>query len=137
MGRLMREFSLTLAFAVLISAVISLSVTPMICARWIGRPPRPRETRLDRWVEPVLEAVAAAYARSLEAALRFWPAMLAVTALAMGLTVWLFMTAPDGFFPEGDSGLIVGHGNAARHVLRHDRGAATPGRRRPSWPIRP
>ncbi len=107
LGRLLREFSLTLAFAVLISAVISLSVTPMICAHWIKRSPRPRETRLDRWIEPPLEAMTAGYTRSLDWALRHWPAMLAVTGLALVLTVWLFKTAPTGFFPQGDNGLIA------------------------------
>jgi multidrug efflux pump len=107
LGRLLREFSLTLAFAVLISAVISLSVTPMICAHWIKRSPRRRLTLLDRWIEPPLEAIAAGYARSLDVALRHWPAMLALTFTALALTVWLFRTAPTGFFPQGDNGMIA------------------------------
>ena len=65
-GRLLREFSWTLTYSILISAVISLTLTPMICGRLIRRLPRPRETWLDRRIEPFFEGLLRRYARSLD-----------------------------------------------------------------------
>jgi multidrug efflux pump len=64
-GRLFREFSVTLAFAIVISMVVSLSVTPMICAYFVRQPPSPDATWLDRWIEGVLRRIIVFYDRTL------------------------------------------------------------------------
>lgn len=108
MGRLLREFSLTLAFAIAVSAVVSLSVTPAICSRFIRRAPRPGETRLDRLVEPLLAGISAFYAATLRRVLHHRKTMLAVTLLAIAATVGLFIHVPKTLLPQGDTGLIIG-----------------------------
>ncbi|MET0746351.1 MAG: efflux RND transporter permease subunit [Microvirga sp.] len=112
-GRILQEFSLTLAYAVITSAVVSLTVTPMICGRFIRNPPRPRETALDRLIEPVLERVDALYARTLDTAFRYRKLMLLVTFAALGLTIGLYITLPKSLLPRGDTGLIMGFARAS------------------------
>ena len=85
----------------------------MICGRFIRRPPRPRETALDRMIEPVLDGVAAFYARSLDTAFRHRALMLLVTFAAMGLTVYLYIIVPKALLPRGDTGLIMGFARAS------------------------
>jgi multidrug efflux pump len=113
MGRLLREFSWTLTYSILISAAISLTVTPMICGRFIRGLPRPRETWLDRRLEPFFEALLARYERSLVYALHHRYLMVAVTFAALVLSVLLFKTLPSALVPQGDAALIVGTASAA------------------------
>lgn len=107
-GRLLREFSLTLVFAIAISALISLTVTPMICSRFIRKAPEPRETRLDRLLEPVLDGLNRFYTRTLAKVMHMKGLMLGITGLALVAMAALFMQLPKSFMPEGDSDLLIG-----------------------------
>jgi multidrug efflux pump len=107
-GRLFREFSVTLAFAIAISTVVSLSVTPMICAYFVRQPPSRDRTWLDRRVEGLLARLVRFYDRTLSLALVHRPLMLIVFAATIALTVGLYIKTPKGYFPQDDTGLIFG-----------------------------
>ena len=115
-GRLLGEFAWTLTYAILISAVVSLTLTPMICGRFIRRLPRPRETWLDRRIEPFFEGMIRAYERSLTYALRHHWLMLLVTLTTLALTINLYIVMPKGLIPQGDTGLVIGFAQAAPEV---------------------
>ncbi len=121
LGKILQEFGWTLAFAILISAAISLTITPMICGRFMHRLPKRRETWVDRRIEPVLEAMDRAYARSLDWALGHRWLMLAATFIVFALSVMTFIVLPKGLIPSGDSTLVFGFTRAfARRVLREN-----------------
>jgi multidrug efflux pump len=105
-GRLFREFSVTLAFAIAISTVVSLSVTPMICAYFVRQPPSRDGTWLDRRVEGLLARLVSFYDRTLSIALNHRPLMLIVFVATIALTVGLYIKTPKGYFPQDDTGLI-------------------------------
>lgn len=107
-GRLLREFSLTLVFAIGVSAVVSLTVTPMICSRFIRRTPRSRETRLDRLLEPALDRMGALYTATLRRVIDARWLMIGITMLALVSMVALFMHLPKTFLPQGDADLLIG-----------------------------
>ena len=107
-GRLFREFSVTLAFAIIISTVASLSITPMICANFTSAKP-PREPNLfDRVVEGILGRLARFYERTLLIVLRHRPLTMLVMVATIGLTIFLFKVVPKGFFPEDETDLVTG-----------------------------
>ena len=109
-GRMFREFALTLTFAVIVSAVISLTLTPMMCGRLLKAAPPRRGNHRDPWLMRLAEAPVALLARGYEAtlgwALRRQGLMLLVTLATLGLTVWLYIIVPKGFLPVQDTGLI-------------------------------
>jgi len=115
-GRVFREFSVTLAFAIAVSTAVSLTVTPMICAYFVRKPPSPDATWLDRWVERVLRLTLRGYARSLTAVLNHRGLTLLVMAATMAITVILFVRTPKGFFPQDDTGLIYGGTQASTEI---------------------
>ncbi len=115
-GRLLREFSVTLAVAIVVSLVVSLSVTPMICARFLRRPQEDGRTRLDRIVEGVLDRIVRGYARTLTIALRNQAVMLFSLICVVILTVHLYIETPKGFFPEDDTGLIISSTKASPDI---------------------
>jgi multidrug efflux pump len=115
-GRLFREFSVTLAFAIAVSTVVSISVTPMICAHFVREPPSPDATRFDRLVEGLLRWMIAGYDRTLAVVLRHRVLTLIAWALTVALTVFLFTKVPRSDFPEDDTGLIFGSTEAATDV---------------------
>ena len=115
-GRVFREFSVTLAFAIAVSTAVSLTVTPMICAYFVRKPPSPDATWLDRWVERVLRLTVRGYARSLTAVLNHRGLTLLVMAATMAITVILFVRTPKGFFPQDDTGLIYGGTQASTEI---------------------
>jgi hydrophobe/amphiphile efflux-1 (HAE1) family protein len=115
-GRVFREFSVTLAFAIAVSTVVSLSVTPMICAYFVRKPPSPDATWLDRLVERLLRITVRGYARSLAAVLNHRALTLLVMAATMAITVILFVRTPKGFFPLDDTGLIYGGTQASTEI---------------------
>jgi len=115
-GRLFREFAWTLTYAILISAVISLTLTPMICGRLIRRLPHPRETWLDRRIEPFFEALLRRYERSLVFALHHRYLMVAITLTSIAMTVLLFRVLPGALVPQGDTGLVIGVARAAPEI---------------------
>jgi multidrug efflux pump len=115
-GRLFREFSVTLAFAIVVSTVVSLSVTPMICAHFVKQPPSPNATLLDRVVNGILARLLRGYAATLDLALRHRLLMLVVMAATVALTVDLYIKTPKGYFPQDDTGLIWGSTQASPDV---------------------
>ncbi|MFZ1109737.1 MAG: efflux RND transporter permease subunit [Rhodomicrobium sp.] len=115
-GRLFGEFAWTLTYAILISAAISLTLTPMICGRFIRRLPRSRETWFDRRIEPVFERMIRFYDRTLTYALHHRWLMLIVTLTALAITVNLYIVMPKGLVPLGDTGLVMGYARAAPEV---------------------
>ncbi len=105
-GRFFREFSLTLAFAIAVSTVVSLTVTPMICAYFVRVPPSPDATRLDRIMEGTISRLVRFYDRTLMVALEHRYFTLMVFLATIALTVGLFIRTPKGYFPQDDTGLI-------------------------------
>ncbi|MBG9386629.1 efflux RND transporter permease subunit [Caenimonas aquaedulcis] len=108
-GRLFREFAVTLSAAVMISLVISLTTTPMMCA-WLLRPDAKKHEpgRISRAFERGFKGVQRAYEHSLDWALSAQWLVLLILALVIGLNVYLFMMVPKGFFPQQDTGQING-----------------------------
>src|SRR5438552_3505255 len=107
-GRLFREFAVTLAVAILISGVVSLTLTPMMCARFLHKENDSQENSLYRITGRWFDAVIARYGRALEWVLDRQVATLLVAAAALGLTVVLYLVVPKGFFPVQDTGVIQG-----------------------------
>ncbi|MBK5960154.1 acriflavine resistance protein B [Rhodoplanes elegans] len=114
-GRFLREFSMTLAAAIVVSTVVSLSVTPMICAHFVKRAPG-HSGRFDRIVDGVLGALVRAYAKSLDVVLRHRFMAVLSLLLTIGLTVYLYVVTPKGFIPQDDTNLIFGGVVAATDV---------------------
>src|SRR6185312_2316024 len=109
LGRLFHEFAVTLTLAIAVSAVVSLTLTPMICGRWMTpAPPVASHGRLWRGIDRVLSGVQRFYARTLGWALDHRVFMLLVTVLTVVLTVRLYGTVPKGFMPLQDTGILVG-----------------------------
>ena len=115
-GRLFREFSITLAFAIVVSTVVALTVTPMICAHHIREGLSDRITWFDRLVEGVLRPTVNGYSHSLRAVLRFPILTLLVFVATIAATVALYVKVPKGYFPSDDSGLIIGGTRASPDV---------------------
>jgi len=108
-GRLFREFSITLGVTIAISAVVSLTLTPMMCRLLLRNPtPEARPGRLSRVTEHAFDAVIAAYGRALRVVLRHRRITLAVAVGALAATVLLYMEIPKGFFPVQDTGELLG-----------------------------
>ncbi|MCD6732849.1 MAG: MdtB/MuxB family multidrug efflux RND transporter permease subunit [Burkholderiaceae bacterium] len=115
-GRLFREFAITLAVAILISAVVSLTLTPMMCARLLRHVPPEREGRLQRASGAAFERLIAVYGRLLNKVLDHQPATLVVAVLTLALTVALYVFVPKGFFPVQDTGVIQGISEAGQSI---------------------
>ncbi|SNS95231.1 multidrug efflux pump [Noviherbaspirillum humi] len=116
-GRLFREFAITLSVAVLISMVISLTTTPMMCA-WLLKPEAAHRPpgRIGRWSERLFGGVLRAYGHSLDWAIAHRWLMMLVMFFVIGLNVYLFIAAPKGFFPRQDSGQINAGVRADRSI---------------------
>ena len=115
-GRLFREFAITISVAVVMSGIVSLTVTPMLCGWLIRHDPEPRHGRLYQWSERQFEAVTAGYGRMLDVVLRWQKLTLAVMIATIGLTGWLFVTVPKGFFPQVDTSFVLGIAKAAPDI---------------------
>ncbi|HTO46935.1 MAG TPA: efflux RND transporter permease subunit, partial [Burkholderiales bacterium] len=107
-GRFFREFALTLSVAILISLVVSLTLTPMMCARLLAPALPGGHGRLYRASERVFQGVLRAYERSLGWALRHGLLMIALLVAAVSLNVYLYIAIPKGFFPQQDTGRLIG-----------------------------
>jgi multidrug efflux pump len=107
-GRLFREFAITLAVAILISAIVSLTLTPMMCARMLSHESLRKQNRFSRASERFFERVIAAYGRMLAKVLNHpWLTLgVALSTLALSIMLWVFI--PKGFFPIQDNGIIQG-----------------------------
>ncbi|HXC88575.1 MAG TPA: efflux RND transporter permease subunit [Stellaceae bacterium] len=107
-GRLFREFAMTLSVAILISLVVSLTTTPMMCAYLLADGRRHEHGRLYRAGERAFDAVLGVYDRSLRRALR-WPGLVMLSlAATIALAGFLFTVVPKGFFPQQDTGRMIG-----------------------------
>ncbi|MBV9226806.1 MAG: multidrug efflux RND transporter permease subunit [Acidobacteriaceae bacterium] len=115
-GRLFREFAVTLAVTIVISAAVSLTLTPMLCAKLLRHKKPGSEGRFYRASEQVFERTIAFYGRTLEWVLRHQPATLLVALATLILTVYLYMIVPKGFFPVQDTGVIQGVSEADQSI---------------------
>ena len=106
-GRMFREFALTLTIAVVISAIVSLTLTPMMCSRLLRHQGEGRESRIARFFNGTIELVVRGYHASLEWVLRHERATLFVTAATLAITIGLYVIVPKGFLPLQDTGLIT------------------------------
>ncbi len=107
-GRLFREFAVTLSVTILISAVVSLTLTPMMCARLLRHRPENEQGWFYRQSEKVFQGIIAFYGRTLQVVLRHQPATLMVALATLGATFFLFEVISKGFFPVQDTGVILG-----------------------------
>jgi multidrug efflux pump len=115
-GRLFREFAITLAVAILISAVVSLTLTPMMCAKLLRHKPPEEQGRLFRASERWFGAVIARYGVMLDWVLERQTATLLVAVGTLVLTVLLYLVVPKGFFPSQDTGVIQGISEAPQTI---------------------
>jgi multidrug efflux pump len=116
-GRLFREFAITLAVAILISLVVSLTLTPMMCARLLKREPKEEEQgRFYRASGVWIDWLIGAYGRKLQWVLKHQPLTLLVAIATLGITVLLYLAVPKGFFPVQDTGVIQGISEAPQSV---------------------
>ena len=115
-GRLFREFAVTLAVTILVSAVVSLTLTPMMCSKLLKHRPEATQGRLYRASEHAFEAIIALYGKILRFVLRWQTATLLVALATLVLTGYQFYTIPKGFFPIQDTGVIQGVSEAAQTV---------------------
>jgi hydrophobe/amphiphile efflux-1 (HAE1) family protein len=116
MGRLLREFSFTLTFTIIISTIVSLTVTPMLCAWLPSRRSAKASSRLDKLIDGALSRLVAAYTKSLRPVVDHPWVTLVVIVITIGWTVHLYGSIPKGNLPQDDIGLINGTTEAAGDV---------------------
>ena len=107
-GRLFREFAVTLSAAILVSLVVSLTTTPMMCARLLKHEPNRKQGRFFNATERMFDAMLRGYKRSLTWALRFGPLMILILVGTIALNIHLYKIIPKGFFPQQDTGRLIG-----------------------------
>src|SRR5271167_2311153 len=115
-GRLFREFAVTLSVTILMSAVVSLTLTPMMCAKLLKHKPEREQTWFYRKSEKIFEDTIAFYGRTLEWVLEHEWATLMVAIATLVLTIVLYIIVPKGFFPVQDTGVIQGVSEAPQNV---------------------
>jgi multidrug efflux pump len=108
LGRLFKEFTITLSVAILISLLISLTTTPMMCARLLGRERDRRGSRLTRAFESGYNSLLGSYSRTLQWSLKHGRVMMILLLATVALNVYLYVSIPKGFFPQQDTGQIAG-----------------------------
>jgi multidrug efflux pump len=115
-GRLFREFAVTLAVTILVSAVVSLTLTPMMCARLLKHTPEEKQGRFYQASERAFDRIIAFYGRTLQTVLRYQTLTLLIAAATLVLTIILYLVVPKGFFPIQDTGVIQGISEASQSV---------------------
>jgi multidrug efflux pump len=115
-GRLFREFAITLAVTILVSAFVSLTLTPMMCSRILQDKSVAKQTRFYHWSENIFNSVIAWYGRTLQVVLRYRFITLLVTIGTLVGTLILYVVIPKGFFPVQDTGVILGISEAPQTV---------------------
>ncbi len=115
-GRLFREFAITLAVTIIVSAVVSLTLTPMLCARLLRHKPEAQQGRFYKASERMFQRIIAFYGTTLEWVLEHRNLTLAVAAATLGLTIFLYLVIPKGFFPVQDTGEIQGVSEADQSI---------------------
>ncbi|WP_370876795.1 efflux RND transporter permease subunit [Ancylobacter amanitiformis] len=114
-GRLFREFALTVTAAIAVSALVSLTLTPMLCSRFL-KPPAHTHGWLYRVIEAGFDGILAFYVATLRIAMRYRFVTLMVFFASVAITGWLFVVVPKGFFPTQDIGILTGLSEAAQDV---------------------
>ncbi len=115
-GRLFREFAITLGVTILISAVVSLTLTPMMCARLLRHTPEEEQGRLYRQSQRAYDSIIAFYGKTLRWVLGRQVAILLVAAATLVFTIFLYVIVPKGFFPVQDTGIILGISDAPQSI---------------------
>ena len=115
-GRLFRQFAVTLAVTIVLSAFVSLTLTPMMAARLLKYKPPQQQSRFYRWSEHVFERIIAFYGRTLRFVLGYQTITLLVALSTLILTVLLYITIPKGFFPTQDTGILQGISQAPASI---------------------
>ncbi len=115
-GRLFREFAVTLSVTIVVSAVVSLTLTPMMCAKLLRHKPPAEHGRLYRASEAAFDAIIAFYGRTLRFVLQHQFITLLIALGTLALTIHLFIIIPKGFFPVQDTGVILGVSEAEQSV---------------------
>ena len=115
-GRLFREFAITLSVTILVSAVVSLTLTPMMCSRLLKHDPEAQKGRFYQISERGFESVIAFYGRTLKWVLKHQVATLVVAVATLVLTIILYVIVPKGFFPVQDTGIIQGISEATESI---------------------
>ena len=119
-GRLFREFAVVLAMTIFVSMFVSLTLTPMMASRFLRAHHETRHGRFYRWSERVFDAMLHAYERGLDLALRWKFTTLMIFFATLGLSVYLFVVIPKGFFPQQDVGLITATSEANQDISFKD-----------------
>jgi multidrug efflux pump len=115
-GRLFREFAVTLSIAIAVSLVVSLTTTPTMCAKFLRPPKNEKRNLFYRGSEWVFDNLLATYSHALKWVLEHQPVTLVVTILVACLSVFLYIKVPKGFFPQQDTGRIMGGVMAAQDI---------------------
>ena len=132
-GRLFHEFAITLAVTIVISAIVSLTLVPMMCAKLLRHRPEATRSRFDLRAERGFNWIIGRYDRALNVVLDHQPLTLLVALITVGVTVLLYTVVPKGFFPVQDTGVLQGISvAAAKLLLRRDGGASAGAGRRQS-----
>jgi multidrug efflux pump len=115
-GRLFREFAVTLAVTIIVSAVVSLTLTPMMASRILKHNPEEQQGRFYKASERVFESMIAFYGRTLKVVLEFQGLTLLIALATLLLTIYLYIIIPKGFFPVQDTGVIQGISQAPQSI---------------------
>jgi multidrug efflux pump len=115
-GRLFREFAITLSISVVVSAIVSLTLTPMMCSRFLRPESEGSHGRFYRVTERMFQGMLDAYERGLKWVLKHQPLVLGVAALTLVATIWLYIIIPKGLLPQQDTGLITGVTDSAQSI---------------------
>jgi multidrug efflux pump len=115
-GRLFREFAVTLSVTILFSAIISLTLTPMMCALLLRHKDQSKHGRFYEWSERAFNNTIAFYGRTVKFVLKHQTVTLLVTIGTLVATIWMYIVVPKGFFPVQDTGVIVGITDAPESI---------------------
>ena len=115
-GRLFREFAVTLAMTIFVSMVVSLTLTPMMASRFLRAHGETKHGRFYQWSERGFDAMLHGYERGLDLAMRWKFTTLMIFFATLGLSVYLFVIIPKGFFPQQDNGLITATSEATQDI---------------------
>jgi len=115
-GRLLREFAVVVTMTIAVSAVVSLTLTPMMCARYLSEKTHVQHGRLYMMAEAFFDGMLSVYDSGLKWTLRHQPFMLALLFATLGATVYYYVTMPKGFFPQADTGYVQGISEARQDI---------------------
>jgi hydrophobic/amphiphilic exporter-1 (mainly G- bacteria), HAE1 family len=115
-GRLFREFAVTLAMAIFVSMMVSLTLTPMMASRFLRANSETQHGRFYQWSEHLFDRMLSSYERGLDLALDWSKTTLVIFFVTVGLSVYLFTIIPKGFFPQQDNGFLTGVSQASQDI---------------------